>query len=265
LSLEDWERQAGLVTVSAGNHGQGVALAGRLTGAAVEVFVSNHAVPAKVQAMQNLGATVHFVEGGYAEAESAGRRYAAEQGRTFVSPYNDGQVIAGQATIGLEILRDLRESAANWIVPSGGGGLISGLGASLRGVSPRPNLIGVQAAASPFTHSLFHRHTQQGVQDNPTLADGLSGAVEEGSVTIPMMAECVDDFLLVSEQELERAMAFAWHVHHERIEGAGAAGLAAALSGKVKERPSVVVISGGNVQPEVHEEIIARYAGEQWD
>jgi len=103
------------------------------------------------------------------------------------------------------------------------------------------------------------------VQDNPTLADGLSGAVEEGSVTIPMMAECVDDFLLVSEQELERAMAFAWHVHHERIEGAGAAGLAAALSGKVKERPSVVVISGGNVQPEVHEEIIARYAGEQWD
>jgi threonine dehydratase len=264
FSLEDWEREAGLVAASAGNHGQGVALAGRLTGAAVEVFVSSHAVPAKIQAMRNLGAQIHLVEGGYAEAEAAGRSYAADQRRTFVSPYNDGQVIAGQGTLGLELLRELGESAASWVVPSGGGGLIAGLGTVLKAVSPRPKLIGVQAAASPFTHSLFHRHTQAGVQDDPTLADGLSGAVEAGSVTIPMMAECVDDFLLVSEEELARAMAFAWYVYHERIEGSAAAGLAATLAGKVKERPSVVIITGGNVQPEVHEKIVARYAGERW-
>jgi threonine dehydratase len=263
--LEEWERRAGLVAASAGNHGQGVALAGRLTGAPVEVFVSEHAVPAKVQAMKDLGAQIHLVEGGYAEAESAGRRYAAEWQRTFVSPYNDGQVIAGQGTLGLEILRQLKEPVQTWIVPTGGGGLIASCAAVLRTLLPRPRLIAVQAEASPFTHSLFHRHTQAGVQDLPTLADGLSGAVEESSVTIPMIQSYVDDFMLVSDEEIARAMAFAWYVYHEKIEGSAAVGLAAALEGKVKGRPSLVIISGGNVQPEVHARIVARYAGEPWD
>ncbi len=265
LSLEDWERQAGLVAASAGNHGQGVALAGRITGAPVEVFVSSHAVPAKVQAMQKLGARIHSVEGGYAEAEAAGRKYAAENQRTFVSPYNDGQVIAGQGTIALEILSQSSTTAANWLIPTGGGGLISSFGAIFANKIQRPKLIGVQAAASAFTHSLFHRHTQEGIEDLPTLADGLSGAVEAGSVTIPMIERYVDDFLLVSEEEIERAMAFAWYVYHEKIEGSGAVGLAAILAGKVKARPSMVIVTGGNVQPEVHERIVAKYAGEKWD
>ena len=282
LSLEDWERATGLVAASAGNHGQGVALAGRLTGAQVEVFVSKHAVPAKVEAMRNLGAQLLFVEGGYAEAETAGREYAQAHHKVFISPYNDGQVIAGQGTIGLDILHELYSTstppffpnkewnemsgrALNWIVPTGGGGLISALGAISKNLNPPPRLIAVQAAASPFTHSLFHSHTQAGVQDLPTLADGLSGAVEEGSVTIPMIEEFVADFLLVSEEEIARAIAFAWAVCHEKIEGSAAVGLAAVLAGKVKERPSVVIISGGNIQPEVHAEIVARYAREQWD
>jgi threonine dehydratase len=282
LSLADWERTAGLVAASAGNHGQGVALAGRLTGAKVEVFVSQHAVPAKVEAMRDLGAQIFFVEGGYAEAETAGRKYAQAQHKVFISPYNDGQVIAGQGTIGLEIVRELyapsnppspdneeREvgsgEAINWIVPTGGGGLISALGAISKNLTPRPRLIAVQAAASPFTYSLFHSHTQAGVQDLPTLADGLSGAVEEDSVTIPMIEELVDDFLLVSEEEISQAIAFAWFVYHEKIEGSAAAGLAAVLARKVKEGPSVVILSGGNIQPEVHENIVARYAGESWN
>jgi threonine dehydratase len=154
---------------------------------------------------------------------------------------------------------------AHWIVPTGGGGLISALGAILNKLKPRPKLIGVQAAASPFTHSLYHRHTQAGIQDLPTLADGLSGAVENGSVTIPMIEEFADDFLLVSEEEIARSIAFAWYVYHEKIEGSGAVGLAAVLAGKVKERPSVVVITGGNIESDVHENIIARFAGEKWD
>jgi len=281
LSLEDWERKAGLVASSAGNHGQGVALAGGLTGAPVEVFVSNHAVPAKVEAMKSLGAQVHFVEGGYGEAEAAGRRYAEREQKVFISPYNDGQVIAGQGTMGLEILRSLANDdpkdatgqgsttnakglpIANWIVPIGGGGLISAFGTLFTQLNPRPKLIGVQAAASPFTHSLFHRHTQTGMEDLPTLADGLSGAVEEHSVTIPMIEKFVDDFMIVSEDEIARAMVFAWQVYHEKIEGSGAVGLAAILAGKVNEKPSVVVITGGNVQPEVHEKLISQYAVRQ--
>ncbi len=281
LSLQDWERKEGLVTASAGNHGQGVALAGGLTEAPVEVFVSNHAVRAKVDAMQRLGAKIHFVEGGYGEAEAAGRRYAQDRQKIFISPYNDGQVIAGQGTMGLEILRSLvgnehnparkhgwnenkqRPKIENWVVPTGGGGLISAFGTLFTKLNPRPKLIGVQAEASPFTHSLFHRDTQAGVTDQETLADGLSGAVEDGSVTIPMIEQFVDDFLLVSEDEIARAMAFAWQIYHERIEGSGAVGLAAILAGKVAGRTSVVIITGGNVQSEVHDQILAKYAVER--
>lgn len=267
LTLEEWERQAGLVAASAGNHGQGLALAGKITAAPVEVFVSEHAVPAKLQAMKELGAEIHLVPGGYSEAEQAGRKYAAEEHKTFISPYNDGQVIAGQGTLGLEILDELRnrEPALAWLVPAGGGGLISALGTLLGSVQPRPRLIGVQAAASPFTHQLFHHGTQAGVQDLPTLADGLSGAVETDSVTIPMIRNCVDDFILVSEQEIARAVAFAWYVYHEKIEGSGAVGLAAILAGKVKERPALVVVTGGNIQPEVHARLVAQFGGETWD
>lgn len=265
LLLEDWERKTGLVAASAGNHGQGVALAARLTNAAVEVFVSEHAVPAKVQAMQELGASIHPVQGGYAEAEAAGRRFADDHHRTFVSPYNDGQVIAGQGTIGLEIERQLQDvQAANWIVPAGGGGLVCAIGTLFSQSRHSPKLIAVQAAASPFAHSLYHRHTQDGVQDLPTLADGLSGAVEQGSVTIPMMERFVDDFLIVSEEEIAEAIAFAWYAYREKIEGSAAVALAAALGGQVRERPSVLILTGGNIQPEVHETIVRRYAGASW-
>lgn len=259
LALETWEREAGLVTASAGNHGQGVALAGRLTGTSVIVFASAHAAPTKLEAMRALGAGVCLVEGGYDQAEQAALRFAAESGRTWVSAYNDGQVIAGQGTIGLEMIADLPPDAApTWLVPVSGGGLIAGIGAALQRLSPRPRLVGVQAEASAFMHALFYRGTQEGVHDLPTLADGLSGAVEPGAVTIPLVKELVDEIILVNEAEIERAIAFTWHRYQQRIEGAAAAVLAAVLSGKV-EGPAALVISGGNIQPEVHAAICAAY------
>ncbi len=117
LLLEDWECEVGIVAASAGNHGQGVALAGEEVGAVVEIFVSEHAVPAKVEAMRALGAIIHTVPGGYPEAEVAGKDYAETQQKTWVSPYNDGQVIAGQGTIGLELARELQEDVSAWLVP----------------------------------------------------------------------------------------------------------------------------------------------------
>ena len=265
LLLEDWERKAGIVAASAGNHGQGVALAGQKVGAVVEVFVSDHAVPAKVDAMRALGAIIHAVPGGYPEAEAAGKAYAEAQQKTWVSPYNDGQIIAGQGTIGLEILRELQANAPAWLVPVRGGGLLAGIGASLASQTHRPRLIGVQAAAAPFMHSLFYHGTQDGIPDLPSLADGLTGEVEQGAVTIPMVKQLADEIVLVSEDEIARAIAFAWYVYGEKIEGSGAVGLAAVLSGKVEARPMVVVVSGGNVQPEVHAEIVHRFAGNTWD
>ena len=262
--LEDWEREAGIVAASAGNHGQGVALAGREVGAAVEVFVSEHAVPAKVEAMRALGAQIHAVPGGYPEAEAAGKTYAEEMHKTWVSPYNDEQIIAGQGTIGLELIDELFDDIPVWLVPVSGGGLLAGMGASLQKQAQRPRLIGVQAEQAPFMHRLYYEGSQDGIPDLPSLADGLTGEVEHVSVTIPMVKHLVDEIVLVNEDEIAQAMAFAWHVYHEKIEGSGAVGLAAILSNKVETRPALVVVSGGNVQPEVHTEIVGRFAGEIW-
>ncbi len=260
LSLEKWEQAAGLVTASAGNHGQGVALAGQLVGAPVIVFASDHAVKAKVEAMKNLGAEVRFVPGGYELAEKTAIQFAQEQKQTWISAYNDGQVIAGQGTVGLEMLEELPQvDNMTIVVPVGGGGLISGIGAAIAEKKHRPRLVGVNTEASAFMHSLFHLGHQDGVVDLPTLADGLSGAVETGSLTIPMVRKYADDLVTVSEEQIGQAIAFAWKKYGQVLEGSGAVGLAAVLSGKVR-LPAAVVISGGNIQPEVHSELCKRYS-----
>jgi threonine dehydratase len=258
LSLQDWERQRGLVTASAGNHGQGVALAGKLTGTPVIVFASEHATPAKVEAMQALGAEVRQVAGGYGEAEQAGLRYATERGSTWISPYNDGQVIAGQGTLGLEIVEQLDESRpVAWVVPAGGGGLVSGIGAAIHEKLPdRSTLVAVSSEASSFLHALYHTGTQDNTVELPSLADGLAGPVESGSITVPLVQEYVDEFVLVSEEAIRSAILYAWQHYAERIEGSAAAALTAVLSGKVMARPVILVLTGGNIQPDVHTRII---------
>jgi threonine dehydratase len=258
LSLQEWERQKGLVTASAGNHGQGVAVAGRLVGATVIVFASEHATPTKVAAMQALGADVRLVPGGYGEAEEAGLQYSAQSGATWISPYNDGQVIAGQGTLGLEVFNQWNDTRMpTWIVPAGGGGLAAGIGAAIHMKSSSvTQLVAVSSEASPFLYSLFHTGSQEGILELPSLADGLAGPVEPGSITIPLAQEYIDDFVLVTESDIHHTIAYAWQHYSERIEGSAATALAAALYGKVPARPAIVVLTGGNIQPEVHARII---------
>ena len=257
LSLQDWELDRGLVTASAGNHGQGVALAAGIRPARVIVFVSEHASPNKIKAMKELGADIHFIPGGYAEAESAGIAFAKESGATWISPYNDGMVIAGQGTIALEVLQDLPDlSSVTWLVPAGGGGLVSGIGCALRATQPHARLFAIQSEASPFLHAIFHQGTQDGVVELPSLADGLAGPVEAGSVTVPMVKNYVDDVILVSEAEIRQAIQYAWMNYHECIEGSAAVTLAATLSGKVDDGTAVAVLTGGNIDPAEHAQII---------
>jgi threonine dehydratase len=260
LSLDRWEQQRGLVTASAGNHGQGVAVAGRLVGAPVTVFASTHAVPAKLDAMRSLGAELRLVPGGYEDAERAAQDYAGENELTWVSPYNDGQVIAGQATVVREMLEQMASQApAVVIVPVGGGGLISGAGMALEGEIPRPRLVGVQSEASPFFYHIFHYGSQAEAIELESLADGLAGAVEHGSITIPLVRSFVDDIVLVTEEQVAQAIAYAWEKHGQKIEGSAAVSLAAVLHGHVKEKPAAAIISGGNIQPEIHAQIIIRH------
>jgi threonine dehydratase len=256
-SLQNWELERGLVTASAGNHGQGVALAGKMKHAQVIVFASDHALMNKLQAMRDLGAEIHLVHGGYGEAEQAGISYAKTTGATWVSPYNDGMIIAGQGSIALEVMKELpNPSSVTWIIPAGGGGLVSGIGCALQQLNPRPRIIAVQSEASPFLHEIYHHGTQKGVVELPSLADGLAGPVEEGSVTIPIVKNYVTDFVLVSEVEIRTAIKYAWETYHERIEGSAAASLATVISGRVADKPALVLLTGGNIPQEEHEQII---------
>jgi threonine dehydratase len=263
FALEPWERERGLVAASAGNHGQGVALAAQKAGARAIVFASEHAVRAKVEAMRRLGADVRLVPGGYGDAEQAGLEYTRSSGGSWISPYNDGQVIAGQGTIALEVWEDLPAPAPmTWVIPAGGGGLVSGIGVGLdylRSTSAHgQRLVAVQSEASPFLHNIYHHGTQAGSMELASLADGLSGPVEEGSLTIPLVRRLVQDFILVSERDIAQAIAECWSRYRERIEGSAAVALAAVLSGAVPQRPAMLVISGGNIQPELYEKILSK-------
>jgi threonine dehydratase len=258
LHLPREKQTAGLITASAGNHGQGLAYAGTLCQAPVEIFVSEDASPLKIRRMQEYGARLRLVSGGYAAAEQAALDYARQSSGTWVSAYNDEWVIAGQGTLFLEILEDIPQANSfTWVVPVGGGGLISGIGACLHQLSSARRLIGVQAANSPFFYDLYHHGTQSNTQDLPTLADGLAGAIEESSITISLVRTLVDDIVTVTENELIHAMQYAWKNFGEPVEPAGAAGLAACLSGKIQNRPAVVIISGGNIAHEQLQNLIS--------
>ena len=272
LSINEWERHRGLVTASAGNHGQGVALAGNLLKIPVTVFASENAAPIKILAMEALGASIRLVAGGYGDAENAGLEYAMKEKATWISPYNDVQVIAGQATIGIEILEELPHlSESTWIVPIGGGGLLSGIGLAVTSaegqawnIGDKRILIGVQSEASPFFYQLHKYGSQEYATELPSLADGLSGPVEKNSITIPLIKRLVNEIILVTESEIETAIFYAWKNYKEKIEGSAATGLAAIISGKIKIRPAIVIISGGNIQPEIHSEIIQRLEESHW-
>lgn len=268
LCLQEWELKQGLVTASAGNHGQGVAMAANLVGAHVTIFASDHAVPAKLEAMQSMGAKIILIPGGYGDAEQAGLKYVKETQSTWISPYNDGQVVAGQGTLAMEVLEDIPESCSmTWIVPVGGGGLISGIGAVIKNepnnaelekkpIVSQPILIGVQPEKSAFMHSIFKIGNQAGVHDLPTLADGLSGPVEQGSITIPMVRKFVDDIKIVSEEDIANAIAYAWNRYGEIIEGSAAVSLAVINKNICERRPAVVILSGGNIQKETFDQIV---------
>lgn len=262
LSLQPWERERGLVAASAGNHGAGLALAGQITGAPVMVFVPEDASPLKIERMRSIGAEVSLVPGGYGDAEKAGVAYARSHNVTWVSPYNDGQVIAGQGTVALEVLNDLPPGENyTWVVPCGGGGLISGIGTAIKSQKNddvRHWLVGVQSEASPFMHALYYEGTQSNVTELVSLADGLSGPVEHNSLTIPITRSLADQFVLVSEEEIIAGIRYVWEGFNEIIEPSSAVVFAAVLSGKIPDRPLVLIVSGGNIPPHIHQKLIGK-------
>jgi threonine dehydratase len=262
LTLLPWERDVGIVTASAGNHGLGVAYAAQAAGSPVIVFASETASAIKLKGIRKLGAEVKLVPGGYGDAEAAGIDYARTHNKTWISAYNDGMVIAGQGTIGSEILDQLPERRQfYWIIPCGGGGLASGIAAAVKSQSTEKpinhQMYAVQSEASSYMHAAYYTSSQEGVVQSVSLADGLAGPIEDGSITIPLARRYLDGVLLVSEADIALAVSYAWHHYNEVIEASAATSLAAVLSGKFTNRPAILIISGGNINPETHQKLIA--------
>ena len=238
--LSEAERAAGVVAASAGNHGQALAWAAREAGVPATVFMPQDAPMAKVEATRNYGAEVVFAGASFDDALAAALAHVEESGATFVAPFEDELVIAGQGTIGLELL-DQVEDLGTVVIPVGGGGLASGIAIALRALKPEVRIVGVQAAAcSPLAGGQAH-----GV----TIADGIA-VKAPGDLTSAILADHLDDVVTATEEEISQAILLLMERATLVVEGAGAVGLAALLAGRVGgEGPVVVVLSGGNIDP----------------
>ncbi|HAX81140.1 MAG TPA: hydroxyectoine utilization dehydratase EutB [Actinobacteria bacterium] len=256
LSLDQKERAAGVVAVSSGNHGRAVAFVAAGLGIRATVCVSARVPAAKQDAIRSLGAVVVVGGTGQDEAEAAARRIVAETGATFVHPFDDPRVIAGQGTLGCDIVDEAPEVEL-LVVPLSGGGLIAGVALAAKGLRPGVRVIGVSQDRGPAMHDSLAAGRLTDVVEEDTLADALAGGLgPENHHTMQMCRELLDGIVLVSEEEIAAAMRHLRHAHGLRVEGGGAVGVAALIAGKiVPTGPTVAVVSGGNVSDETWERV----------
>jgi threonine dehydratase len=236
-----------VVTASAGNHGRAMAFAAEALGIGLVVFAPTTAPRAKTEAIRRHGATLCLAPD-YDAAEQQARTFADDQGGVYISPYNHPDVIAGAGTIALEIVEACPD-AGSVVVPLGGGGLASGIGLVLRAVAPTVRIVGVEAEAStPFTTGLG-RGTITTIHAAPTLADGLAGNLEPGSMTFALVQQLVDEVITVSEHAITAGIRRMAADEHLIVEGSSAVAIAAIESGRVGggAGPVVAIVSGANI------------------
>ena len=256
--LTDEQKKAGIIACSAGNHAQGVALAATRQGAKSVVYMPDSAPISKVEATKRLGAEVVLVAGAYDDAYAAAVKAQEETGATFIHPFDDDEVIAGQGTIGLEILEQMRDVDAV-IVPIGGGGLISGVAYAIKQLQPLVKVYGVQASNAP---SMFESHRQghQITLDSVhTFADGIA-VKHPGDTTFSLVEQYVDDIATVSEDEIATAILAMIEKQKLIAEGAGAVSVAAAMFHKlpIQGKKVVCLVSGGNIDVNILSRVITR-------
>jgi threonine dehydratase len=247
-NLDDAARQRGVVTNSAGNHAQGVALAAKLFGVPAVIVMPEHAPLTKITATRALGAEVVLAGATFDDAGITARQIEAERNLTFIHAFNDRNVIAGQGTIGLEIFASLA-NATVIVVPIGGGGLIGGIATALRALGSTARIIGVQAVGCDAVRpSLAAGHPVR-VDSVRTIADGIA-VKQPGELTLAIINHLVDDVVTVDDDQIAIAITHAARSLHLVVEGAGAAGLAALMAGLIPLAPSDVVcnlLCGGNI------------------
>lgn len=246
-SLSADERARGLVTASAGNHGQGVALAASLAGVApAVVFVPAGAPEAKKRRIARYGAELRQVEGGYDDAHRAALAHAARTRAYFVNAFSDPAVVAGQGTVGLEIVQELPE-VRTIVVPVGGGGIAGGIGIVAQAMGSGIRVVGVQTEATSAMHASLAAGRVVSPPYRATLCEGLEGDVDARGLALAV--EVLDGMVLVTEAAVRRAMRRLFQEEGIVAEGSAAVGVAALLEGAVEriDGPAVVVLTGGNV------------------
>jgi len=250
----------GVITASAGNHGQALAYAARARGIRCEVFMPDEAAIAKVDAAVALGATVHMLGSTIDETLAAARERAEHEQLAFVHPFDDTEVIAGQGSVGLELLEQVPD-IANVLVPIGGGGLASGVAIAVKSQRPQVRVIGVQVATcAPFPASLAAGEPIA-TGSARTIADGIA-VKRPGTVTLPLIKRWVNEVVVVAEDDVGEAMVFLLERAKLVVEGAGAVGVAALLAGIAElatKGTTVVILSGGNVDSGLLAQIVRRH------
>lgn len=248
-ALSAAERARGVVAASAGNHGQGVALAAAMLGTAATVYMPLTAALPKIAATRSYGAEVRLLGDIVEESLAAARYFAQDTGAVFIHPFDHPDVLAGQGTVGLEVLEQLPD-VATVLVPTGGGGLAGGIAAAIKGVKPDVKVIGVQAEAAAVWPESLAAGAPVRLRRRHTMADGIAVS-EVGPVSFAHMSALVDDVLTVGEEALSQALLLCLERAKLLVEPAGAAAVAALLEAAARPFPGPVcaVLSGGNVDP----------------
>jgi threonine dehydratase len=253
MSLSPQQAAAGVITSSTGNHGLGVAAAANFLGLDAEVFLSAQVTQAKRDKILAQGARIRIVGDDPLAAELAARKAAVETGRSYISPYNDPYVVAGQGTIAVELLRQLPDMDAIFIA-TGGGGLMSGIGVWLQARAPRAEVIGCWPENSAVLYASLQAGRIIDVAERATLSESTAGGVEEGSITFDLCRATMHRGVLVTEEEILSAMRWG---HHQgwAMEGASGVALAAYFkeAARYAGRKAVVLICGGNPSPAIRD------------
>ena len=256
--LTEEEKKRGVIACSAGNHAQGVALAATKHGVKSLICLPEGAPISKIQATKGYGADVCLVKGVYDDAYQKALELKEQYGYTFVHPFDDEDVIAGQGTVALEILEDMPKVDAI-VVPIGGGGLISGVAFAIKSLRPEVKVYGVQAEGAPSMYRSLHEHKYQTLKNVATFADGIQ-VKTPGELTYKLCEEYVDDIVTVTEDETAAAILSLMENQKLVAEGAGAVPVAAVLFHKlpVEGKKVACVVSGGNIDVNILNRVITR-------
>lgn len=263
ITLSAAQRAQGVVAASAGNHAQGVALAAARLGMPCTIVMPKEASIAKVQATRAYGAEVVLEGEDFAQCVERARGLAAERGLTFIPAFDDPDVIAGQGTLGLELLDDMPE-VTTVVVPVGGGGLAAGVAMAVKERRPQVRVVGVQVEQARGAWESWRTGERASIRPGPTVADGIAVRAP-GEYTLPLLRRYLDDFVLVDERSVAAAILFLLESGKLVVEGAGAVGVAALLSGRTAARDrTAVILSGGNIDVHLLQHVVEHglaYAG----